>query len=247
MSYTSWPKPEKLNWDNVDASRTPPPLPRWLYCGEIVKAERGLTGENSKNPGQPKVTVQLSIAESYEDAVDVGSGRRRLTETLTFVESAMFRPKQLCEAMGLEPPASTSEDDLDEWIEQLVGENVWFIMSRREETYQGEKSIRNRVEAFVTEAELEEIAGSMQPPDGEVVAKPSKAKGRGRSANGASRASGREAPARTGGRRGREAVEEMDTDDEADDEADETEEAEAPAEAAPRRRGRPPKGASARR
>lgn len=223
-----WPKAQKMNWDSVEKGGLGgggAPLPRWIYSGEITVAERRLTKD-----GDPKVYVEVNLSGSHEDLVDVG--RRKQFLHLTFKGGA-FRTKQLCEALGAEPPASTSEEDLDEFAAAILGETIYFVLRQRKDQ-NGEPS--NEIDYILAESEIDEIAEKLEPP-GEAGGSRSKSKSNGARANGAKARRSRD-----------EEVEEVDTEDESDDEVEEDEEDEEEVvEAAPRRRGRPPKDRSARR
>ena len=220
--YSKWPKAKKINWDEIDGSRrSSAPLPKWLYFGEISKAEKGLTGPNAKEPGAPKVSFVVDLKGSHGDLVDVGN--RKAFAHLTFSEKAAWKMKQLCEALGCEPPETTGEDDLDEFASTILGETIWFTLRIRK-NQNGEPD--NEIDSFISEAESDEVAESMEPPGGTSSAKSKR--------NGT-----------TNGRRDAAKAKEMDTDEDADDESDDDEDEAPPVEA--RRRGRPPKDRSARR
>lgn len=226
--YKAWPAAQKINWDNVDASRNPPPLPKWLYFGEITKAEATL----SKSSGAPMVSCTIELGGSYDDAVDVG--KRKMFAHLVFSERGAFRPKQLCEALGAEPPSSTSEEDLNEFAGQILGETVWMGLKIRKDD-----ASQNDIDFFCSEEEAAEIAEKLEAPVETTGKKAPKSASKSRSANGAS----------ANGARGRAAPAEMDTEDEEEDDADEDEDDDEEVEAKPaaRRPGRPPKDRSARR
>jgi hypothetical protein len=210
-------------------------LPRWLYAGEITEAKATL----SKTSKQPMVSCTIQLTGAYDDAIDVG--RRRIWAHLVFSERGAFRPKQLCEALEIEPPETTSEEDLTEFAEVLLGQTVWMGFKLRKDD-----PSQNEIDYFLPESELEETAARMEPP-GEV-----KAKANGKSAGRKSREANSSTNGRTERAAARGAVKEMDVEDEDEDDASEDdEETEEVAEAAPavepRRRGRPPKDRSARR
>jgi hypothetical protein len=174
--------------DLSDVSDQPPgPVDVGVYCCTITKAEAEATSK-----GDPAIKMDLHIERAYSGdpaAVD-GRVRNLRFETISFKKDALFRLKQLCLALGVEPPRSTGYQVLCDWAADLVGKEVW-VKTRLKARYDAaaKKADPDKkdaaVDRYMTEATAADVAvgkaDGAESASGEAEA-PRAARGRSRAA-----------------------------------------------------------------
>lgn len=155
MSYKGWSGGKSINWDAVD-TEAPKPLPVGVYKAKIVKAE---PKETSK--GDPGASLQFKVFEAYGSDDELN---RKTFDNLTFTQDGAFRAKMVCEALDIDPPETSSFEDVSEFCEELEGSEVWVHLIHN--TYQGRTS--NRIIQYIADGDLKEYVASLDDDgDGE--------------------------------------------------------------------------------
>lgn len=116
---------------NLDFSSVPSrePLEEGTYLLTIAEAE-----EKQSSTGNPMISITYDVV-STADGIEV-PGQRKLWDNYSLVEKALFKVKELLEALGYDTDQLVEMDVTD-----LVGQQVMAKVIQ--ETYNGE--IRNRV------------------------------------------------------------------------------------------------------
>jgi hypothetical protein len=162
MAYKGWSGGKSINWDAVD-TEAPKPLPIGVYKAKVVKAE---PKETSK--GDPAASLQFKVFERHGSDEELN---RKTFDNLTFTQDGAFRAKMLCEAMDIDPPETSSFEDVTEFCEELEGEEVWVHLIHN--TYQGRTN--NRIIQYVADGDVEDYIENLDS-DGDSDEKPARKK-----------------------------------------------------------------------
>ncbi len=133
------------------------PLEDGLY-GFLV-AESALSDQPTKK-GDPQINVELKITNKRGE--EPGTLARKCFCNLVFVDGGLFRIKQLAEALGVDMPKDTSEDELAAFAERLVdadSSNATVLIGTRKDPKDKSK-VYNDPKNFFTPDELKEYLES---------------------------------------------------------------------------------------
>ena len=113
------------------------PVPSGIYICEVVEAEDGETGENSKEPGAPKTTWTLSVAEGEFQG-------RKLFRTTTYSEGGKPFLMELLVATGLYTEEQLRDEGWDGDYEAIIGTQL--VADVGQQTWDGK--IRNQIKSL---------------------------------------------------------------------------------------------------
>lgn len=155
MAYRGWTDGDDLAWDDVSTD-APTPLEPGIYRVKVTKAE----AKKTQTSNQPSVALEFEASERHGSDEEL---KRRLFDNFTFAKDALFKPKQFAESVGddLELPASSRYKDVVQFAEDLLGVEVWAVVSVRK--YQGRE--RNQVDRYVHDDEVDEAAEKLAGED----------------------------------------------------------------------------------
>lgn len=152
MTYKGWSGGKSIDWDAVD-TEAPKPLAVGVYKAKITKAE---PRETSK--GDPGASLQFKVFEAYDSDEELN---RKCFDNLTFTQDGAFRAKMICEALDIDPPATSSFEDVSGFCEELEGCEIWVHLIHN--TYQGRTS--NRIIQYIAESDLKEYIAGLDDGD----------------------------------------------------------------------------------
>lgn len=121
------------------------PVPPSKQNAVISDWDQGETGENSKNPGAPKLTLEYTIQDGdYEG--------RRIWDVFTFGEKSLWKIKGLLVALGEDPTQYTSVGDIigaaQDWLGKELTIKLAVQQARKDERTGNEYPARNNVKGY---------------------------------------------------------------------------------------------------
>lgn len=129
-----WTTDEDLDMAN-QSTEPPPPLEDGIHGpATIVKAEPEAT-----NKGQPGAKIELSVT-------DASGRKRKVYDKVVFTKEAAFRVKQLALAVGVEAPARSTYELVEEFCGAVTGQEVWLKTKRQ--TF--ENKVNAKVDMYLT-------------------------------------------------------------------------------------------------
>lgn len=144
---------ELIDWNKVPEDG-PPPLEDFVYGIEVAKATR----EKSK---KGEVQIKLEIKTTHRFGDEPGSLKRKCFDYLNFGSEALFRVRQCCKALNVEPPASRSADDLDEFVSAITGATGYARTRQESYTKNGETKSSVKIDRYLDEDAAAEAAQVM--------------------------------------------------------------------------------------
>lgn len=144
-SYSKgWTDREEIDWDKVDTS-APVPLTPGIYFATVSETEPKLTkGDKPK----PSIRVVLEVTERYGGDEEEARPRKQF-DNFTMTQEGAFKAKNFSEATGIELPSSSGFEDVEEFAQEMVGQEVWVQIGTRR--YEGRD--RNQVQYYLEDDE----------------------------------------------------------------------------------------------
>ena len=119
----------RVNFTDVDSTRSFDLLPNGRYIGELTDYKEGVASESAKNAGAPTINWEFTLESTIggdEVITDRKTGKdikvegRRVWDNLTIVEGSFYRLKNLLEACGFEAEGEVKFDPKDVLNERVV-------------------------------------------------------------------------------------------------------------------------------
>lgn len=133
----------RIDFTDVEGQTEFKPVPPSKQNVRITDWDQGETGANSKNPGSPKLTLELTI----EDGEYSG---RRIWDTFTFSEKVLWKIKGLLTAIGedVSRPWTVAEilEAAPDWVGKPLTVRLAVQNARRGEDgteYQARNQVKN--------------------------------------------------------------------------------------------------------
>jgi hypothetical protein len=156
---TGWTHNDSIDWSA--AARGPKPLEPGLYKARVASAKPTPT----KSEGKPMITMELELFEDSEG----NSVKRKLRDYLVLSQEAAFRVLILCKALNIDPLPNTSFEAAEKFCEEIVeaardGVFVRIKQETRTDPKTGEDRTDNRVDRYLSEAQVESAESDEPPP-----------------------------------------------------------------------------------
>lgn len=145
MAYKGWTDRENLDWNKIDAT-APPRLDRDIYYGKIVSAEAKRTKTD-----KPSVAIRIEATTRYEN--EKLDKLRPLFDNLVFTQDGAFKAKQICEALGIDPPEDSGYKLVKAFADEILGKKLWMLVGSR--MYEGKKN--NNIERYLQDDDVDEV------------------------------------------------------------------------------------------
>lgn len=159
MKSAIWMSEEKFDYSQVTNSG-PPPLEAGIYKCRVTKVDaRESKGKNGEAP-KPFLSLTLEVLEDGEGNKLKTS--RRVFDNLFATKEALWKVKQVSEALGIEPLGQLC--DADRYIEDLIRESkhgVFIEVVVEDFTNRaGQPDKRNAVKKWMTEEKAAEATST---------------------------------------------------------------------------------------
>lgn len=135
----------RIDFTDVEEQTEFKPVPPSKQNVMVTDWDQGETGENSKNPGASKLTLELTIQDGDYSG-------RRIWDTFTFGEKSLWKIKGLMTAVGEDLDRAWTVSDILEQASEWVGRELVVRLAvqpaRRDERTGNEYQARNQVKNY---------------------------------------------------------------------------------------------------
>lgn len=141
----------RIDFTDVEEQTEFKPIPPSKQNVMITDWDQGETGDNSKNPGSPKLTLELTVQDGDYNG-------RRIWDTFTFGEKSLWKIKGLLNSLGLLDDQSswTVAEILEaapDWIGKELVVRLAVQPARKDERTGNEYQARNQVKGYFPAAD----------------------------------------------------------------------------------------------
>lgn len=140
----------RIDFTEIEEQTEFKPVPPSKQNVTITDWDQGETGENSQNPGSPKLTLELTV----QDGDYAG---RRIWDTFTFGQKSLWKIKGLLTAIGEDVSRSwTVAEILDaapDWVGKELNVRLSVQPARRDDRTGNEYQARNQVKNYYPPAD----------------------------------------------------------------------------------------------
>lgn len=148
----------RIDFTDVEEQTEFKPIPPSKQRVMVTDWDQGETGENSKNPGSPKLTLELTVQ-------DGDFSGRRIWDTFTFGEKSLWKIKGLMTALKADVERSWTVSEILESAPDWIGQELVVRLSvqpaRKDERTGNEYQARNQVKNYYPLSE--DDGGSILP------------------------------------------------------------------------------------
>lgn len=150
----------RIDFTDVEGQTEFKPIPPSKQSVMITDWDQGETGEKSKNPGAPKLTLELTVQDGDYSG-------RRIWDTFTFGEKSLWKIKGLLNALGLlDQQSSWTVSEILEAAPDWIGKELIVRLAvqnaRKDERTGEEYQARNQVKGYYPSSESSD-GGSILP------------------------------------------------------------------------------------
>jgi hypothetical protein len=151
-----WTSNESIDLDNV-SDEPPGPPDDGVYAATITRAEPEPTKKNDPGVG---LDLRLDGDVYGNEGCLEGKSRNIRFQKITFSKEALFRLKNLCKSLGINPPANTGFEAIKDWCEELVGQRV-FVRTKKRPRMNDKSKVDAAIDRYFTEQQAQEAASGV--------------------------------------------------------------------------------------